>query len=84
MASSSSTVFRPSDCVPQDLDIQYTVGLATGVPVTFLSNGNANVTEFGTALLDSATTIAGAQEPPTVLTTSYGNFESAFSTSLAV
>ncbi|KAF9061050.1 family S53 protease-like protein [Rhodocollybia butyracea] len=35
-----------------NLDIQYTVGIALGVPITFFSNGNE---DFPTAVLDTAT-----------------------------
>lgn len=64
-----------------DLDIQYTVGIATGVPVTFLSNGNE---DFNTGLIDTATFLAGSRDLPTVITTSYGGNEDSFSNSLAM
>ncbi|CAK5279213.1 unnamed protein product [Mycena citricolor] len=63
-----------------DLDIEYTVGIATGVPATFLSVGNA---DFSTALLDTTTFLDGVASPPTVMTTSYGSTESSFGSSLA-
>ncbi|CAK5264006.1 unnamed protein product [Mycena citricolor] len=56
-----------------NLDMQYTVGLATGVPVTFLSVGEF---DFLTALLDTTTYLQGVSNPPTVMTTSYGMTES--------
>ena len=64
-----------------NLDIQYTVGLALGVPVTFISNGN--VQDFPTALLDTATFLDGVSNPPSVVTTSYGDNEDLFTPTLA-
>lgn len=65
----------------QDLDIQYTIGLATNVPVTFISVGedvasNPNGDdEFAEALLDTALYVLGLESPPQVMTTSYGDDE---------
>ncbi|KAJ6564191.1 family S53 protease-like protein [Mycena capillaripes] len=63
-----------------NLDIQYTVGIATEVPAQFLSVGNNN---FATALLDTTTFLAGVASPPSVVTTSYGTTESSFGISMA-
>jgi hypothetical protein len=57
---------------------QYTVGLATGVPVEYLVVGGYNFTQ---GLLDTTTYLASAPSPPSVLTTSYGNDEDHFSLS---
>ncbi|KAF8919231.1 family S53 protease-like protein [Mucidula mucida] len=50
-----------------NLDIQYTVGVATGVPVTFVSVGQSN-NDF----VDAFNVLISQTEPPTVVTTSYG------------
>ncbi|CAK5270753.1 unnamed protein product [Mycena citricolor] len=55
-----------------NLDIQYTVGLATGVPVTFVSVGNNNQDGADGGYLDIITALIGESAPPQVLTTSYG------------
>ncbi|KAJ6476613.1 family S53 protease-like protein [Mycena vulgaris] len=66
--------------VEANLDIQYTTGTATDVPVQFLSVGGNN---FATALLDTTTFLDGVPNPPTVMTTSYGSTESSFGSSMA-
>ncbi|KAJ7358373.1 family S53 protease-like protein [Mycena albidolilacea] len=66
--------------VEADLDIEYTIGTATDVPVSFLSVGGNN---FATALLDTTTFLDGVANPPSVMTTSYGSTESSFGSSLA-
>ncbi|KAF7368598.1 Family S53 protease-like protein [Mycena venus] len=72
------------DIIEANIDIQYTVGLATGVPVTFLSVGDDETEEaFFTQLLDTTTYLAGAANPPTTITTSYGSNEVDFGSSLA-
>ncbi|KAF7358649.1 Family S53 protease-like protein [Mycena sanguinolenta] len=63
-----------------NLDIQYTAGLATGVPLQFLSVGGE---DFATALLDTATFIDGLVDPPTVVSTSYSENEDLFGTTMA-
>ncbi|KAJ7823240.1 subtilisin-like protein [Mycena olivaceomarginata] len=62
------------------LDIEYTAGVASNVPLQFLTVGGF---DFPTALLDTTTFIAGSPQPPTVMTTSYGDLESNFGPSLA-
>ncbi|KAJ7844184.1 family S53 protease-like protein [Mycena leptocephala] len=71
----------PSEAgVEADLDIQYTTGTATKVPVEFLSVGGNN---FATALLDTTTFLDGVAKPPSVMTTSYGSTESSFGSTMA-
>ncbi|KAJ7830620.1 family S53 protease-like protein [Mycena olivaceomarginata] len=67
-----------------NLDIQYTVGIATGVPVEFLSvGGPLTIDDFPAALFDTTTFVDGIANPPTVMTTSYGFTESFFGLSVA-
>ncbi|KAF8145773.1 family S53 protease-like protein [Mycena galopus ATCC 62051] len=63
-----------------NLDVQYTAGLATSVPLYFLSVGGY---EFITSLLDTITYLDGIAAPPTVMTTSYGGDEFNFGASAA-
>ncbi|KAJ7100399.1 family S53 protease-like protein [Mycena epipterygia] len=67
------------------LDIQYTTGIATEVPIEFLSHGvgNGSAAALGTAFLDTATFLDGVPSPPAVMTTSYGGNEVGFGRSLA-
>ncbi|KAJ7808651.1 subtilisin-like protein [Mycena olivaceomarginata] len=65
-----------------NLDIQYTAGIATGVPVQFYSVGGS-VTTFPDSLFDTSTFLEGFDNPPSVLSTSYGRIESAFGASVA-
>jgi len=61
-----------------DLDVQYTVGLATGVPVYFISVGeNANDGVFG--FLDTANYVLSNLSDAYVMTTSYGSNENEIS-----
>lgn len=71
--------------VEANLDIQYTVGLASGVPTSFVTVGPqiANTTEFYHTLQDEANYILKMDKPPTVLTSSYSNLESSLSRSFA-
>ncbi|KAJ7466252.1 family S53 protease-like protein [Mycena galericulata] len=68
-----------------DLDIEYTVGMAPGVPVTFISVGNDFQDDID-GFVDIVNTILA--EPvatrPTVLTTSYGFNEEDLPISIAV
>ena len=61
------------------LDIQYTVGVATGVPTTFISVGLSNVNGF----IDVANFLLSQANPPNVLTTSYGFDEGFISSRVA-
>ncbi|KAJ7888878.1 family S53 protease-like protein [Mycena olivaceomarginata] len=73
-----------SNVLEANLDVQYTIGLATGVPVTFLSVGNDTTeTGFITSLLDTTIFLASAADPPSAMTTSYGDNEINFGNSLA-
>ncbi|KAI0812367.1 family S53 protease [Irpex lacteus] len=60
--------------VEADLDTQYTIGVATGVPVTFFSAGN-NIRDDVGGFLDMAQFLNGLSAPPSVFTTSYGENE---------
>ncbi|KAA1471817.1 family S53 protease [Dentipellis sp. KUC8613] len=53
------------------LDIQWTVGLALGVPVTFYSVGETNGVGGIEDWIDLATTLLSEDTPPQVFTTSY-------------
>ncbi|OBZ77185.1 Tripeptidyl-peptidase sed3 [Grifola frondosa] len=65
-----------------DLDIQYTVGLATNVPVTYIAVG-MNYTDGGLdGYLDMINYLLAQDSPPQVLTTSYGFSESSISQAL--
>ncbi|KAJ7755248.1 family S53 protease-like protein [Mycena metata] len=72
---------NPSDTKDDEanLDIQYTAGIATGVPLKFLSVGG----DFATGLLDTTTFIHGLEDPPTVVSTSYSLSEESFGFTLA-
>ena len=58
----------------KSLDIQYTVGVATGVPTTLYSVGNP----FAQGFIDIVNYLLGLDELPLVLTTSYGFNETDF------
>lgn len=66
----------------QSLDIQYTVGTATNVPITFFtvgSNNNGDLTGF----LDLVNNLIAQEEPPSVFTTSFGFPEALVGSDLA-
>ncbi|KAF7360825.1 Family S53 protease-like protein [Mycena sanguinolenta] len=63
-----------------NLDVQYTAGIATNVPLDFLSVGGF---DLSTAFLDTTTYLDGIANPPTVMTTSYGDNEINFGASVA-
>lgn len=65
------------------MDVELTIGIATGVPVTFLTVGGSNDSDFNQGLLDSSTYLTSLANPPTVVTTSYGSNENLFSASIA-
>ncbi|KAJ7093501.1 family S53 protease [Mycena epipterygia] len=79
-----NTQTRADAGIEADLDTQYTIGLATGVPITFISVGESNTDgvdgfmDIITALIKEAT---GTR--PNVLTTSYGFDESDLSRAVA-
>ncbi|KAJ7436000.1 family S53 protease-like protein [Mycena galericulata] len=70
--------------IEADLDIQYTVGVATGVPITFISVGENN-SDGVNGFMDIITALISqsAGNRPNVLTTSYGFDEDTLSRSLA-
>jgi len=59
-----------------NLDTQYTVGLATNVPVVFISVGENNNDGDLDGFLDIINYLLDQDAPPQVLTTSYGDQES--------
>lgn len=66
--------------------MQYTIGLATQVPVTFISAGDVGFPshdEFTDWLLDTAHYMLALPSPPQVMTTSYGDNEENISGALA-
>ncbi|KAJ7636605.1 family S53 protease-like protein [Roridomyces roridus] len=65
-----------------NLDMEYTMGIATNVSVDFLSVGNP-IASLATSFLDTTTFIAGLDNPPTVMTTSWGGNEDSFDLSMA-
>lgn len=66
----------------KNLDIQYTVGIATDVPVEFISVGFDNADDIG-EFLDQINFLINQPNVPTVLTTSYGFDENDVTESLA-
>ncbi|KAJ7656303.1 family S53 protease-like protein [Mycena polygramma] len=69
--------------VEANLDIQYTVGVATGVPVTFVSVGeNFQDGDLG-GFLDIVNFLSAEDTIPQVMTTSYGENEADISSALA-
>ena len=62
----------------QTLDIQYTVGVATNVPTTFVSVGNNNQDGDLGGFLDIINFLLKQDNPPLVLTTSFGFNENGF------
>jgi len=57
--------------VEANLDIQYSVGVAQGVPVTFFSVGSDNKDDWS-GFLDLVNYVLAMEAPPQVITTSYG------------
>ncbi|KAI5118434.1 hypothetical protein M0805_009712 [Coniferiporia weirii] len=66
-----------------NLDIQYTVGLASGVPTTFISAGSQNHDGALGGFLDIVNFLLAESDLPSVLTTSYGQNENTVSAALA-
>ncbi|KAI0314901.1 family S53 protease [Amylostereum chailletii] len=64
-----------------NLDIQYTVGIASGVPTVFLSVGNDD--RAGSGFLEIINFLLNEDSPPHVLTTSYAFNEAQISAALA-
>ncbi|KAK7025066.1 family S53 protease [Favolaschia claudopus] len=69
--------------IEANLDIQYTVGIATNVPVVFVSVGENNQDGDLGGFLDIMNFLSSEDNIPQVLTTSYGENESDLSPSLA-
>ncbi|KAI0646040.1 subtilisin-like protein [Trametes meyenii] len=63
-----------------NLDIQYTVGVATGVPIVYVFVGTQNQDGAFRGWLDEVNHLLAEEDPPQVMTTSWGAFqESSFS-----
>ncbi|KAI9069415.1 family S53 protease [Trametes sanguinea] len=67
-----------------NLDIEYTVGLATNVPTVFVDVGPDNEDGALMGFLDIINFLLAEDAPPQVLTTSYGHSEYLVSRNLAV
>ena len=63
--------------------MQYTVGIATDVPVTYLLVGN-ETTDGIDGYLDTVNHVLNETSPPSVMTTSYSSNENELSEKLAV
>ncbi|KAJ7214671.1 peptidase S8/S53 domain-containing protein [Mycena haematopus] len=79
-----NTQTRADAGIEANLDTQYTIGLATGVPITFISVGESNHDSVD-GFMDIITTLIkeATGTRPNVLTTSYGFDESDLSFSVA-
>ncbi|KAJ7696989.1 subtilisin-like protein [Mycena rosella] len=64
-------------------DIQYTVGLATGVSVTFISTGTIP-NDFYTEMLDQAHNLLSMTNPPQTVLNTWGSLESQVSPQIAI
>ncbi|KAH8111217.1 family S53 protease [Phellopilus nigrolimitatus] len=69
--------------VEANLDIQYTVGVASGVPTTFISVGDNFKDGALNGFLDITNFLLKESNPPQVLSTSYGQNENTMSRALA-
>ncbi|KAI0064355.1 family S53 protease [Artomyces pyxidatus] len=69
--------------VEADLDIQYTIGIASGVPTYFISVGDDFQDGDLEGFLDIVNYLLAEDAPPQVLTTSYGQDEDTISAALA-
>ena len=69
--------------VEANLDIQYTVGVATGVPTVFISVGDSYQDGDLAGFLDVINYVLDEDAPPNVMTTSYGQNEDTISQKLA-
>ncbi|KAI0365677.1 family S53 protease [Pilatotrama ljubarskyi] len=68
--------------IEADLDTQYTLGVASGVPTVFISVGERN-RDGVNGFMDIITTLIGESNAPQVLSTSYGFDEPDLPTNLA-
>lgn len=69
--------------VEANLDVQYTIGIASGVPTFFISVGGDTHDGDLEGFLDLVNFLQSEKSPPQVLTTSYGQDESTVSLKLA-
>ncbi|KAJ6544649.1 family S53 protease [Mycena vulgaris] len=69
--------------IEANLDIQYTVGIATGVPVFFVSVGESFQDGDLEGFLDIVNFLSDEDQVPQVMTTSYGENETDMSKALA-
>ncbi|KAJ7052629.1 family S53 protease [Mycena amicta] len=69
--------------IEANLDIQYTVGIATGVPVFFVSVGDSFNDGDLEGFLDIVNFLSDEDDVPQVMTTSYGENETDMSKALA-
>lgn len=67
----------------QNLDVQYTVGVATGVPVFFVSVGESFQDGDLGGFLDIVNFLSDEDDVPQVMTTSYGENETDMTKALA-
>ncbi|KAJ6482730.1 subtilisin-like protein [Mycena sanguinolenta] len=68
-----------------NIDTQYTIGIATGMPVQFITvGGPTDDAGFAQALVDTAIFLDGVADAdlPTVVSTSYGELEAVFGLSM--
>ena len=65
------------------VDIEYTVGLATNVPVQFISTGGTTPKDFFHYVMDLVNFLLEQDTPPPVLTTSFGVNETIISPEVA-
>ncbi|KAJ3488113.1 hypothetical protein NLI96_g3093 [Meripilus lineatus] len=70
--------------IEADLDVQYTIGIATGVPTFFISVGDNFRDGDLEGFLDIINFLNGETNPPHVLTTSYGADETDLSAALSI
>ncbi|TFY50871.1 hypothetical protein EVJ58_g10853 [Rhodofomes roseus] len=76
-----------STSVEGNLDMQWTIGLATNVTVRLISVSNISIPtgdEFAESLIDTASYMLDLDDPPQVMSTSYGVNESQVSEKLAL
>lgn len=65
-----------------DYDIQYSLGLASNVPVRYI-NAGLKATTYGSEFLDIFNYLLNQKDPPLVMTMSYGYTEDTWSPDLA-
>ncbi|KAI0058592.1 family S53 protease [Artomyces pyxidatus] len=70
--------------IEADIDVQWTIGIASGVPTVFISVGAQYHDGDLEGFLDIANFLLAEENPPQVLTTSYGQDEYTISKELAL